>query len=78
LRTLAKVVLLLIGDFAIGPLSDQGKRDLLEILDDRYDKSAAIITPVSSTSSTGTPTSMIRLWQTQSWIAWSTTPITWT
>jgi DNA replication protein DnaC len=37
LRTLAKADLLLIDDFAIGPLSDQSKRDLLEILDDRYD-----------------------------------------
>jgi len=36
--------LLLIDDFAIAPLSDQSKRDLLEILDDRYDKSATIIT----------------------------------
>lgn len=44
LRTLAKADLLLIDDFAIGPLSDQSKRDLLEILDDRYDKSATIIT----------------------------------
>jgi DNA replication protein DnaC len=35
---------LLIDDFAIAPLSDQNKRDLLEILDDRYDKSATIIT----------------------------------
>jgi len=44
LRSLAKADLLLIDDFAIGPLSDQSKRDLLEILDDRYDKSATIIT----------------------------------
>jgi DNA replication protein DnaC len=44
LRALAKADLLLIDDFAIGPLSDQSKRDLLEILDDRYDKSATIIT----------------------------------
>ena len=44
LRTLAKADLLLIDDFAIGPLADQSKRDLLEILDDRYDKSATIIT----------------------------------
>jgi DNA replication protein DnaC len=44
LRTLAKADLLLIDDFAIGPLTDQSKRDLLEILDDRYDKSATIIT----------------------------------
>jgi DNA replication protein DnaC len=44
LRTLAKVDLLLIDDFAITPLTDQAKRDLLEILDDRYDRSATIIT----------------------------------
>jgi len=44
LRSLAKAQLLLIDDFAITPLSDQHKRDLLEILDDRYDKAATIIT----------------------------------
>lgn len=44
LRNLAKADLLLIDDFAITPLTDQSKRDLLEILDDRYDKSATIIT----------------------------------
>jgi DNA replication protein DnaC len=44
LRNLAKADLLLIDDFAIAPLTDQSKRDLLEILDDRYDKSATIIT----------------------------------
>lgn len=44
LRALAKADLLLIDDFAIGPLSDQSKRDLLEILDDRYEKSSTIIT----------------------------------
>jgi hypothetical protein len=36
--------LLLIDDFAIAPLTDQAKQDLLEILDDRYDRSATIIT----------------------------------
>jgi DNA replication protein DnaC len=44
LRSLAKADLLLLDDFAIGPLADQSKRDLLEILDDRYEKSATIIT----------------------------------
>jgi len=44
LHTLSKADLLLIDDFAITPLTDQSKRDLLEILDDRYDKSATIIT----------------------------------
>ena len=34
LRSLAKAQLLLLDDFAIGPLSDLNKRDLLELLDD--------------------------------------------
>jgi len=44
LRQLAKTDLLLIDDFALTPLTDQTKRDLLEILEDRYDKKSTIIT----------------------------------
>lgn len=44
LRQLAKVDLLYLDDFGLAPLSDQNKRDLLEILDDRYDKKSTIIT----------------------------------
>lgn len=44
LKQLAKVDLLYIDDFALGPLSDQSKRDLLEILEDRYDKKSTLIT----------------------------------
>lgn len=44
LRQLAKVDLLYIDDFGLAPLSDQHKRDLLEILDDRYDKKSTLIT----------------------------------
>lgn len=44
LRQLAKVDLLYIDDFGLAPLADQTKRDLLEILDDRYDKKATLIT----------------------------------
>jgi DNA replication protein DnaC len=43
-KQLAKADLLLIDDFGLTPLSDQSKRDLLEILDDRYDKHATLIT----------------------------------
>lgn len=49
-KNLAKARLLVIDDFGLAPLSDQIKRDLLEILDDRYDKAATIVTsqlPVS-------------------------------
>jgi DNA replication protein DnaC len=44
LKQLAKADLLYIDDFGLAPLSDQSKRDLLEILDDRYDKKSTIIT----------------------------------
>ena len=40
----AKADLLLIDDFGLTPLSDHSKRDLLEILDDRYDKKSTLIT----------------------------------
>ena len=44
LKQLAKVDLLYIDDFGLSPLSDQSKRDLLEILEDRYDKKSTLIT----------------------------------
>lgn len=43
-RQLAKVQLLLIDDFGLAPLADSHQRDLLELLDDRYDKAATIVT----------------------------------
>jgi len=44
LKQLAKADLLVLDDFGLNPLSDQTKRDLLEILDDRYDRHATLIT----------------------------------
>ena len=44
LKQLAKAELLVLDDFGIAPLADQSKRDLLEILDDRYDRRSTIIT----------------------------------
>jgi DNA replication protein DnaC len=44
LKQLAKVDLLFIDDFGLSPLGDQSKRDLLEILEDRYDKKSTLIT----------------------------------
>jgi DNA replication protein DnaC len=44
LKQLAKVDLLYLDDFGLTPLSDQSKRDLLEILEDRYDKQSTLIT----------------------------------
>ena len=44
LKQLAKADLIVLDDFGIGPLADQIKRDLLEILDDRYDRRSTVIT----------------------------------
>ena len=44
LKQLAKVDLLYIDDFGLAPLADQSKRDLLEILEDRYDKNSTLLT----------------------------------
>jgi DNA replication protein DnaC len=44
LRQLAKADLLVIDDFGIAPLANDTVRDLLEILDDRYDRRSTLIT----------------------------------
>jgi DNA replication protein len=41
---LAKMELLVIDDFALSPLKDAERRDLLEILEDRHDRASTIIT----------------------------------
>ena len=43
-RQLAKADLIVIDDFGIAPLTDETVRDLLEILDDRYDRRSTLIT----------------------------------
>ncbi|QAU22621.1 AAA family ATPase [Dyella sp. M7H15-1] len=43
-RALAKVDLIVLDDFALTPLADANRRDLLEILDDRYDRKSTLIT----------------------------------
>jgi DNA replication protein DnaC len=44
LRQLAKADLLIVDDFGLAPLADLTRRDLLEILDDRYDRKSTLIT----------------------------------
>jgi DNA replication protein DnaC len=44
LARLAKLDLLVLDDFLIGPLKDQERRDLVEILEDRYGKSSTVVT----------------------------------
>ena len=49
-KHLAKFQLLILDDFGLTPLADDLKRDLLEIIDDRFDKTATLVTsqlPVS-------------------------------
>ena len=43
-RQLAKADLLVLDDFGLAPLTDDTVRDLLEILDDRYDRRSTLIT----------------------------------
>jgi DNA replication protein DnaC len=44
LDRLARTQLLLLDDFGLVPLSDPERRDLLEVLDDRYSKRATLVT----------------------------------
>lgn len=43
-RQLAKADLLVLDDFGLAPLADETVRDLLEILDDRYDRRSTLMT----------------------------------
>lgn len=44
LQRLAQVHVLVLDDFLIGPLKDQERRDLLEVLEDRYGRSSTVMT----------------------------------
>ena len=44
LRALAQVDLLVLDDWGVTPLTDDNRRDLLEILDDRYDRRSTLVT----------------------------------
>src|SRR5499425_2340253 len=44
LTTLAKTDVLILDDWGLAPLSDENRRDLLEIIEDRHDRRATIIT----------------------------------
>lgn len=43
LASLARIDLIVLDDWLVAPLGDAGRRDLLEILDDRYDKRSTMI-----------------------------------
>ena len=43
-KQLARVKLLVLDDFGLTPLAEETKRDLLEIMDDRYNKASTLVT----------------------------------
>ena len=44
MTTLAKIELLILDDWGLAALSDENRRDLLELLEDRHDRRATIVT----------------------------------
>ena len=42
--TLAKTDVLILDDWALAPLSEENRRDFLEVLEDRHDRRATILT----------------------------------
>jgi len=44
MTTLAKTDLVILDDWGLAPLRDENRRDLLELLDDRYDRRATVVT----------------------------------
>ena len=44
MKALAKVDVLILDDFAMAPMTDAQRRDLLEIIDDRYQRRSTIVT----------------------------------
>jgi len=44
LMVLAKIDVLLLDDFGLAPLSDEHRHDLLEVVEDRHDRRATIVT----------------------------------
>jgi DNA replication protein DnaC len=51
LRRLAKLDVLVLDDFLIAPLKDAEQRDLLEVLEDRYDRCSTVVTSQVPTKS---------------------------
>lgn len=60
LGELAKTDLLVLDDWGLAPLNDEQRRDLLEILDDRFNARAPPSSPANYPWSTGTTTSPTR------------------
>jgi DNA replication protein DnaC len=72
LTKLARLDVLVIDDWGLAPVQDQERRDLLEILEDRY-APARRSSPASCRPPSGTTTSAMRRWPMRSVIVSSTT-----
>ena len=57
LAKIARVDVLIIDDWGLTPLRDQDRRDLLEVLDDRYATRSTILTEPTADRRSGTTTS---------------------
>ena len=44
MRDYAKTQLLILDDWGLAPLTAEGRRDLLELLDDRYNRQSTVVT----------------------------------
>lgn len=53
LARLAKIHVLVLDDFLLTPMTDVERRDLLEVLEDRYDQSSTILTSQLSATRSG-------------------------
>ena len=66
LKSLARVQLLILDDWAITPLTAEQRRDLMEIIDDRHDRASTVVTsqvPVElGTSISAIPPSLTPSW----------------
>ena len=51
LARIAKISVLVLDDFLLAPMSDVERRDLLEVLEDRYDRASTVITTQLPTKS---------------------------
>ena len=74
LGKLARMDVLLLDDWALAPPPDQERRDLLEILEDRYGSRSTIVTSQLPPRPSGMITSASPPWLTPSAIGSSTTP----
>ena len=73
LRALSRAKLLIIDDWGPETLRADRCRDLLEIVEDRYDRGSILITSQTLVDR-WYESSEIQRWPTRSWIAWFTTP----